>query len=177
MNRDEYGPRGAVVMEGERATLVFRRRLSHPVEEVWKALTDTSELSGWYMTRATIEAREGGAIDFVSGPSRLHVTGKILRWEPPHVFEHEWKVEPRAELPSGEDAVIRWELRSEGEDTVLHLEHRRLSRKTALGFAPGTHAFLDRLSARLENQPLPNWQDRYQQVASLYPPSWVPRRG
>jgi len=160
-------------MEGEKATLVFRRRLPHPPEVVWRSLTDPSELSNWYMTKAVIEGREGGTIDFIAGPSRLHVTGRILAWRPPTVFEHEWKVAPRPELKSGEDAIIRWELRRDGDGTILHLEHRKLNRETALGFAPGTHAFVDRLQAQLDNLPLPNWQERYQQVASNYPPSWA----
>ena len=175
MPRDELGPTGAVVMEGKLATLVFRRRFDQPPELVWRALTDPSELSKWYMTKAVIDPREGGAVDFVSGPSRLHVTGRILTWDPPKVLEHEWKVEPRGELPSGEDAVIRWELRRDGGGTILHLEHRRLNRETALGFAPGTHAFIDRLEAQLSGRPLPSWQERYQKVAPQYPPSWLTR--
>ena len=171
--RDEFGPTGAVVMEGAKATLVFRRRLGHDPQSVWKALTDPSELSGWYMTKATIDGRVGGSIDFVSGPSRLHVTGKILTWDPPRVFEHEWIVAPREELKSGEDAIIRWELLRDGEGTILHLEHRSLNRQTALGFAPGTHAFMDRLEAQLSHRSLPNWQERYQSVAPRYPASWV----
>lgn len=173
--RDVGGETGRVVGEGERASLVFRRRLVHPPEAVWRALTDPDELSNWYMTKATIDGREGGSIDFLAGPSRLRVTGRILRWEPPLVFEHEWKVAPRPELPTGEDAVIRWELRRDGEGTLLHLEHKNLNRMTALGFAPGTHTFLDRLVAQLARQPVPNWQERYGQVASQYPPSWVTR--
>ncbi|MDA4118702.1 MAG: SRPBCC domain-containing protein, partial [Thaumarchaeota archaeon] len=70
MKHDEFGPAGAVVVEGDKAILVFRRRLAHPPEAVWKALTDPSELSNWYMTKAVIDGREGGNIDFVSGPSR-----------------------------------------------------------------------------------------------------------
>jgi uncharacterized protein YndB with AHSA1/START domain len=162
-----------VVTEGEKATLVFRRLLPGPPEAVWKALTDPAELSVWYMTKATIDGRENGTVDLIAGPSRLHVTGRILTWDPPRVFEHEWKVTPRPELPSGEDALIRWELRREGSRTLLHLEHRRLSRQTAAGFAPGTHAFLDRLQAHLTHLPLPGWQERYQQVAPHYPKSWV----
>jgi uncharacterized protein YndB with AHSA1/START domain len=176
MPRDEFGPKGAVVIEGERATLVFRWRLAHPIEVVWKALTDPSELAVWYMTTAVIDGREGGSVDFVAGPSRLHVTGRVLTWDPPRVFEHEWKVAPRNELPSGENAIIRWELRRDGDGTILHLEHRKLNRATALGFAPGIHAFLDRLQAQLDRQPLPNWQERYQEVAPNYPPSWVSGR-
>ncbi|MDA4123352.1 MAG: SRPBCC domain-containing protein [Thaumarchaeota archaeon] len=167
------GEAGKVVIDGDEATLVFHRRLSQRPEAVWKALTDPSELSGWYMTRATIDGRDGGMVDLHAGPSQLHVTGRILRWDPPRVFEHEWKVAPRPELPSGEDGVIRWELRRDGDGTILHLEHRNLNRQTALGFAPGTHAFLDRLDARLSGQSLPNWQERYTLVAPDYPPSWI----
>ena len=172
----EFSKTGEVITQGERAMLVFRRRFPHPPERVWKALTDPSELSRWYMTKASIDPRVGGEVDFLAGPSQLHVTGRILTWEPPRGFEHEWKVAPRGELPSGEDALIRWELRPDGEGTVLHLEHRNLNRETALGFAPGTHSFLDRLEAQLEGEPLPGWQERYSQVAPDYPPSWITRR-
>jgi len=175
MPKDELSDVGKVVIEGDRATLVFRRHLAQPPEVVWRALTDPAELSGWYMTRATIDGREGGTVDLVAGPSRLHVTGRILTWDPPRIFEHEWKVAPRPELPTGEDAVIKWELYPEGEGTMLNLEHRNLNRQTALGFAPGTHAFLDRLAANVAQQPLPNWQQRYGEVASNYPPSWLSR--
>ena len=58
---------------------------------------------------------------------------------------------------------------------MLHLERRRLNRGTALGFAPGTHAFIDRLRAHLDGRPLPSWQERYKQTTPDYPPSWVSR--
>lgn len=172
----DTGEAGSVVVDGDKARLTFRRRLSHPPEVVWKALTDPSQLSGWYMTKAIIDGRAGGTIDFRAGPSQLHVTGKILTWDPPRVFEHEWRVEPGPEIPKGEDAVIKWELERDGEGTILKLEHLRLNVQTARGFAPGTHSFLDRLAAALDGKPLPGWQERYQQVASQYPPSWVSER-
>lgn len=166
---------GKVVRNAEKATLVFYRHLAHPQERVWQALTDPEQLAGWYMTRAVIDGRRGGSIDFVAGPSKLHVTGRIITWEPPRIFEHEWKVEPREELPGGENAVIRWELARDGEGTMLHLEHRNLSYQTAAGFAPGTHSFIDRLEAQLDGLPLPSWMERYRRVADQYPPSWVQR--
>jgi hypothetical protein len=58
---DEEGPLGQVVLDGEKATLVFERRIAHPYEAVWRALTDPAELSRWHMMRATIDGREGGA--------------------------------------------------------------------------------------------------------------------
>ncbi|MCI4324735.1 MAG: SRPBCC family protein [Thermoplasmata archaeon] len=163
---------GTVVGRGDHATLEFRRHLPYPPEVVWKALTDPPELAIWYLAQGTIDGRVGGTIELVAGPSRLRVTGRILAWEPPRLFEHEWKVAPRSELPGGEDATIRWELHPEGTGTRLELTHRNLRRPTALGFAPGTHAFLDRLAAHLAGVPLPNWQQRYTQVAPQYPPAW-----
>ncbi len=70
--------------------------------------------------------------------------------------------------------MIRWELRREGERTILDLTHRNLNLRTATGFAPGAHAFLDRLAAHLDGSPLPNWQERYGQVAAGYPAGWRP---
>lgn len=170
---DRYGK---VEIDGEEATLRFQRWLKHPPETVWEFLTNASRLIDWYMTEAIIRGGEGGHVDFYSGPSRLHVTGVILTWDPPRLFEHEWKVEPRPEIPSGENAVIRWELSPEGNGTLLSLVHRNLNTQTAIGFAPGTHAFLDRLEAQIDGKPLPEWQERYQMVASRYPPSWVSRQ-
>jgi len=122
------------------------------------------------MTRATIAGGKGGSVDFISGPSRFHGTGRILHWDPPRLFEHEWKVEPRPELPAGEDSIVRWELAQEGDGTLITLMHQRLTRRTATGFAPGIHAFLDRLEAQLDGQPTPNWMGRVEEVRRFYPP-------
>ena len=40
------------------------------------------------------------------------------------------------ERPSCEDAVIRWELIPDGEETMLKLEHRKVNYQTAPGIAP-----------------------------------------
>ena len=169
---DSEGKRvGRVDVQGEYATLVFERRFSHPPEAVWESITDPEQIAKWYMTKATIDGRVGGEIDFKAGISQFHVTGKILEWDPLRLFEHEWIVEPRRELPKAEHAVIRWELIREGNGTVLKLTHRNLTRETSLGFAPGTHAFLDRLEAQLDNVALPDWVKRVQEMRSSYP-SW-----
>lgn len=162
---------GKVIFEGDHATLNFERRLRHPPEAVWEAITKPEELARWYMTRAKIDARPGGRIDFIAGISQFHVTGNILVWDPPRVFEHEWNVEPHKYLPNGERAIIRWELVRDGNETVLKLIHRNLNRNTAIGFSAGTHAFLDRLEAHLDNTPLPDWSKRVSEMRPNYP-SW-----
>src|SRR2546422_791760 len=145
---------GTLTFVGEYATLAFERRIPHPVQVVWEALTEPEHLARWYMTKAVIDGRTGGSIDFRIGPAQLHVTGRILVWEPPHVFEYEWKVKPWGRMPKGEDAIVRWELRPEGEETVLTLTHRNLTRRSALGAAPATHVGLERLVAQLAGQPV-----------------------
>lgn len=162
-------PNGEVLFEGDTATLLFKRRLSHSPEAVWSALTDPAQLRQWFMTAAKIDGRPGGSVDMVSGPSGFHWTGQILAWDPPRLYEYEWNIDPRAELPAGERSIVRWELAPAEGGTLLTLTHRRLTRGTALGFAPGTHAFLDRLAAILSQAPLPDWMQRYAEVKSGYP--------
>jgi hypothetical protein len=97
------------------------------------------------------------------------VKGKVLAWDPPRVYEHEWKVAPVQEMPNGEDAIFRYELTPQGEHTLLTVTYRRLTANTAHGFAPGTHVLLDRLEAQLDQQPLPAWMPRFSEIMSLYP--------
>src|SRR3989454_6611770 len=143
---------GTVTFEGDYATITFERRIRHPTQVVWEALTESEHLARWYMTRARLDARQGGSIDYWSGPARYHVTGKILVWQPPRVFEHDWNVEPRKELPKGEKSIVRWELTPDGDGTILRITHKRLTRPTAIGFVSGIHAFLDRLEDELDRR-------------------------
>lgn len=166
---------GKLTFEGDYATLTFERRFRHPVQLVWDALTEPEHLARWYMTRARLEAREGGTLEYWSGPSQYHVTGKILAWQPPRVFEHEWNVEPRKELPKGERSIVRWELTPDGDGTILRITHRRLTRPTALGFVAGIHAFLDRLEDELDGTPLTDWAARVAEVRANYMPSGTRR--
>ena len=160
---------GTVTFEGEYATITFERSIRHSIRVVWEALTESEHLARSYMTRARLDAREGGSIDYRSGPAQYHVTGKILVWQPPRVFEHEWNVEPRKELPKGEKSIVRWELTPDGEGTLLRLTHKRLTRQTAVGFSSGIHAFLDRLENELDGVPLVDWRTRVDEVRSNYP--------
>lgn len=93
-------------------------------------------------------------------------------WDPPCAFEHESHIEPHPpEIPNGEpEAIISWKLVYNGEsNTKLLLNFSRLTKSTGLGFAPGMHAFLDRLESHLNHELLPNWMDRYAQIKGSYP--------
>jgi len=161
--------RGQVQVDGAHASLHFVRRLRHGPERVWAALTDPAELKRWYMAQAEIDGRLGGSVAMTSGPAQFVWTGRILTWEPPRVFAYEFNAAPRPELPEGETTIVRWELVAHGDETELRLTHTRLTRPTASGFAPGTHALLDRLEAQLAGAPLPGFVERYAEVQALYP--------
>jgi uncharacterized protein YndB with AHSA1/START domain len=163
--------KGEVIIEGDYATLKYERRLAHPREVVWNAITNPKELAEWMYTKAVIDGRNGGTTDFVTRPGGFHTTGRILVWDPPRVFEHEWHTAPHPQLPDGEpDAVIRWELVRDGDfSTILTLTFSRVTKPTALSFAPGMHAFLDRLAAQLDHRALPDWVKTRDAVKGFYP--------
>ena len=164
--------KGTVTIEGEYATLRYERRLSHPREVVWKAITEPRELAGWMNTKTVIDGSNGGTIDFINTVSGFHTTGRILAWNPKRVFEYEWHIAPNPSLPNGElQAIIRWELKQDGDsnDTLLILTHSRLTKLTSLRFAPGWHAYLDRLEASLNTEVPPDWMQRFAEVKELYP--------
>jgi uncharacterized protein YndB with AHSA1/START domain len=155
---------GTVSFDGEHAIMTFRRRLPHPIETVWAAITDPAERTAWF-GETTID---GDRIEMLpqdppAAEEAKRMTGKILVWQPPHVFEHEWHQR------IVEDSVVRYELAEDGDVTVLTFTHRGLSERNAKGFIPGTHAFLDRLAAHLAAQPLPTWQERYAELTPAYP--------
>jgi uncharacterized protein YndB with AHSA1/START domain len=157
---------GTVTIDGDWATITFVRRLPYSVETVWAAITDPTQRAAWF-GETFIEGWAGGSIEMMpaeppAAPEAKRMTGRILVWDPPHVFEHEWHQR------IVEDSVVRYELVPDGEGTVLTFTHRGLSVQNAHGFIPGTHAFLDRLAAHLAGQRLPEWNERYQEVAPSY---------
>jgi uncharacterized protein YndB with AHSA1/START domain len=73
------------------AVIRFERRLDHPVERVWAAITDPAQMSGWWGD-ADVDLREGGRFDVrwlntdEKGDS-AHMHGTIERLEPGRLIE------------------------------------------------------------------------------------------
>jgi len=157
----EPGGAGLLREDHGRASVVFRRLLRHPIEDVWAAVTDPRKIEVWFMARVTREDSPGGRLDMVH-PNGVHATGRVLEWRPPHLYEYEWNLPPGPSNPEGEASVVRWELTPTGGGTLLVLTHQKLTRPTAEIFARGLATFLDRLAASMDGTPLPQ-------------PPWVPR--
>jgi uncharacterized protein YndB with AHSA1/START domain len=144
-----------------------QRHLSHT-----SAITDPKEIFRWLPDyKGTFDGYNGGTIDLVNTVTGSHVTGDILVQDLHRVFEYEWHISPNPMFPHGEpESLIRWELKQDGDsDTLLTLTHSRLTKSTALRFAPGWHAYLDRLEAILNNQVPPDYARRFAEVKELYP--------
>ncbi|RDH79327.1 ATPase [Mycolicibacterium moriokaense] len=156
------GREGQLTVDGDRAVLVFERRLPYSVDLVWSAITDPDQRGQWF-GETSIDGREGGLIDMVATgpplpPEMKRMTGRILVWDPPHVLEHEWR------QAIVEDSVVRYELAPDGAGTLLRFTHRGLGARNATGFRAGTHAFLDRLEAYLAGDEPPDWSTRRQEI-------------
>ncbi len=127
-----------------RWVLRFERRLTHPVEKVWRAITEPAELSGWFPADMEMDLQEGGKILFVfregEGPTQ---DGSIVELDPPRVFAYTW----------GDD-LLRWELWPEDGGCRLVFTHTFDDRPSAASFAAGWTICLAALHRVAAGQPL-----------------------
>jgi len=144
--------------------LRFERHFDHPIDKVWSAITDPSELTKWIAgDDAVVELRVGGRVHF-AGHGGIEAT--VLALEPPHIFEYGWKT---SEWDGG---PIRWELSEEGSGTKLTFTHRfpqpdmdeQIALMKKMGFGPdmydpiprtlaGWHSLIDDLGRVLDSRP------------------------
>ena len=107
---------GELVREDERLGLRFVRVYPHPVERVWRALTESDQLRFWLPCDIVGERRSGGSIRLPFWPGHVEkyaidepvLTGEITVWEPPRRFCWTW----------GDDLLL-WELAVVTDGTEL----------------------------------------------------------
>jgi uncharacterized protein YndB with AHSA1/START domain len=80
-----------------------------PLEAVFKALSDEKELTRWFPSRAILEPRVGGAMEFKfekdDGTVDHKVVGKVLEIVPGKKLSFSWK---NTSDPSFPDTVVTW---------------------------------------------------------------------
>ena len=124
--------------------LRFERRLGHPREKVWRALTERDELRTWFVQildydRSRLEFTEGAELAFVatSGPIGA---GTVVRADRPRLLEYTWDGE-----------TLRFELTADGEHAcTLVFTNIVDGPETGSAVAPGWEAGLDLLAAHLD---------------------------
>jgi len=95
--------------EGDRVGVRFERRLAHPPERVWRAITEPDDLAAWFPD--TIEGEFGPDAE-VRFPKfvemGLPATGKVTEYDPPRLLAYTWG-------PS----TLRFELEPDGDGCLL----------------------------------------------------------
>lgn len=164
---------GTVEEVGGKHVLRYERRLNHPVERVWTALTHPDELAGWLAAAEELELTEGGRIALrwlnvpedwsewekqgveTSDGTAEVVRGTITRLDPPRLIEYDTDLMGR----------MRWELRADGGACVLTFTN---TAELPDGHPPeqtlaGWHIHLDHLAEALEGRPVEwsTWTEDY----------------
>lgn len=79
-----------VTLDDGRPAVRFSRTYDHPVERVWRFVTDADELAHWFPSRAEIDLRPGGTVTFSGDPNLENSTGRVIAVEAPRHLSFEW---------------------------------------------------------------------------------------
>jgi uncharacterized protein YndB with AHSA1/START domain len=153
---------GTVRKRADGYLLRFERQLRHPMEKVWAALTDPTQLAQW-LAPGEIELTEGGRVHLAFTDDDSVIDGRVTAIEPPRLLEFTW-------TDKGDDfGLVRWELIADDRGVRLVLTHNvpEASRGFGLPALAGWHSLLDQLEALLDDEPLPS-RDRWQELHDRY---------
>jgi uncharacterized protein YndB with AHSA1/START domain len=160
---------GTLEQVGERDVLRFERRLSHPVERVWRAITEPDEIVQW-LGEAKLEPVEGGeaVLRWLNTPEQHEARGTVTAIDPPRVLE----------LDTDTDGILRWELHEDGAACrlVFTASYPEKNAETRVGLLSGWHIHLDHLADALDgraqdwsrwmDEQKPRWQEHHDRYAA-----------
>lgn len=149
---DAYGSLSA---ENGAYVLRFERRLPHPIDKVWHALTDPAALRHWFPQDVEWDLHLGAKVQFSFRPGEGYDSippfhGEVLEYDPPRVLAFSW----------GPDS-LRWELRPDADGCLMIFTDTLGERGKAARDGAGWHVCLDTLESWLDGtQPPPadHWQ-------------------
>jgi uncharacterized protein YndB with AHSA1/START domain len=95
----------------DRPAVRFERVYDHPVDRVWQAITDPTEMSHWFPSPEVSIDTDAGTITLAGDPYAPDAkTTRVLVWEPPHRFSFEWESDELHFTLSEHDGGCRLEL-------------------------------------------------------------------
>jgi uncharacterized protein YndB with AHSA1/START domain len=161
---------GSLETRDGRDVLRYERRLAHPVERVWAALTQPSELRGW-LADAEIELVQGGRarltwLNTDDEGNAAVATGTVSALDAPRLLE----------LDTEPHGVLRFELADDGDSgTALTLTVSVPAPSSGIELArAGWHIHLEHLADALDGRPVdwPAWgtehRPRWQEIHDAY---------
>jgi uncharacterized protein YndB with AHSA1/START domain len=173
---------GTLRRVGDKYELRFERRLRHPPEKVWRAITDNAELRHWFPATMTGGHAPGDALRFEMladawsaadaeiramveqqqgeiDPDGPHTRGTMRIWDPPRVLEYEW---------GGE--LLRFELIPDGAAaTRLVFIHTYEASEQTKDVGAGWEFCFEALDARVDGRdPMPITKPRFDALSAEY---------
>lgn len=134
MDQETRNRLGTVLRDGDTVALRYERRLAHPPEKVWSALTESAGLRHWFPAdivgereagatvqlpfwpdgaQASMETLEQAGVDTAAMDPFEVLPGEIRVFDPPKLFELVWG------NPDGVADVLRFELEPDDAGTRL----------------------------------------------------------
>jgi uncharacterized protein YndB with AHSA1/START domain len=143
---------------GARPVVRLERHLPRPVEVVWEAVTDPTEMRAWFPTRIEIAEWKVGA------PLTHHfdqhdidpLPGVVLEWDPPRRVSFTWA-----------DDTLSFELAPAPDGGTIFVLTEELSASHAARNAAGWDSCLDRLQLGVEGE---SWQPRFERYVAAFEP-------
>lgn len=128
-----------------RAMLRLERRLAHPVEKVWRAVTTPEDIAHWFPATLEYDQHVGAPIVFSFPHEEVESSnGQVVELDPPRVFAFLWDAE-----------LMRIELTPDGPNgCLLVFTHIFDDRPGAASFATGWSVCLDALRMLLDDRPV-----------------------
>ncbi len=169
---------GSLDQRDGRWELTFVRRSPHPVEKVWRAITEPEHLAVWFPTTIDGDRAVGAPLTFsFPSPEAPPMTGEVLAFDPFERFAFRWG-----------DEVVAIELApTDDGGCELRLVNRFEEIGKAARDAAGWHACIDRLGCDLDDAEWPWGPDgRWVVLHPIYvehlgpeasvigPPDWHP---
>lgn len=151
-----------VELEGDRVGVRFERRLAHPTERVWRAITEPEELAAWFPDTIEGEFAPGAEVKFPKFVEMgLPAIGRVTEFDPPRLLAFSWGT-----------SDLRFELEPDGDGCRLVFMDS-LPREEAAKNAAGWEVCLANLEARLAGQsprefPPEHWSELHEGYAASY---------
>jgi uncharacterized protein YndB with AHSA1/START domain len=150
---------GELEQIGDQWRLRFTRRLRHPAEKVWRAITEPEHLEVWFPQKVIGEWTPGASLRFAFDGSEIpDFDGEVLACDPPTLLEYRW----------GTD-TLRFEILPEGAACTLTLLDTIDELGKAARDAAGWHSCLDVVEYELDGS-RPPWtsSERWREVHTGY---------
>jgi uncharacterized protein YndB with AHSA1/START domain len=121
--------------------IIVEYKVNAPIERVWKALTDKTEMRSWYFDIPDFELETGKVFNFYEpgDEKKYHHQAEVVEIIPEQKLKHTWTY-PEF---SNEKTMVTWELQPQGNETLVTLTHDGIDNFSNLGENFSQNAFTE----------------------------------